>query len=127
MWKFFSECLDLLSNRQKLIRLADSSDLGWSVVKEYQNNPLASDSKDEKRMFRAEARANRKLKQRRFDRSRRMQRFQPYQSSATPTTPTGQLQGSALFQPLVSTDQEEGENPVFVLAVVKLGIGSTNV
>lgn len=117
-----SEGLNLLSNRQKLIRLADSSDLGWSVVKEYQTNPLASDSEDEKRMFRAEARANRKLKQRRFDRSRRMQRFQPYQSSATSTTSTGQLQGS-----VIRTDQAEGENQVFVLVVVKPGTGNTNV
>ena len=52
-----SEGLDLISNRQKVIRLADSSELGWSVVKEYQSNPLASDSEDEKRMMQAEARA----------------------------------------------------------------------
>ena len=66
------EGLDLLSNRQKVIRLADSSDLGWSVVKEYQANLLASDSEDEKRMMRAEARASRKLKERRFEKARRM-------------------------------------------------------
>ena len=52
--------LDLISNSQAVISLADSSDLGWSVVKEYQSNPLAFDSKDEKRMMRAEARASRK-------------------------------------------------------------------
>ena len=67
-----SEGLDLISSRQKVIRLADSSDLGWSVVKEYQANPLASDSEDEKRMMKAEARASRKLKQRRFEKARRM-------------------------------------------------------
>ena len=88
-----SEGLDLLSNRQKVIRLADSSDLGWSVVKEYQANPLASDSEDEKRMMLAEARASRKLKQRRFEKSHRMpQGFQPHTATVTATTTSGQLQ-----------------------------------
>ena len=90
-----SEGLDLLSYRQKVIGLADSSDLGWSAVKEYQADPLASDSKDEKHMMRAEDRASRKLKQRRFKKARHMpQRFQPYkQPTATLTaTTSGQLQ-----------------------------------
>ena len=90
-----SEGLDLLSNRQKVIRLADSCDLGWSVVKEYQANPLASYSEDEKRMMRAEARASRKLKERRFEKARRMpHRFQPYQQPTATLTATtsGQLQ-----------------------------------
>ena len=81
-----SEGLDLISNRQKLIRPADSSELGWSVVKEYSVNPLASDSEDEKRIMRAETRASRKLKQRKFDRMRRFQRNLPYPPPATATT-----------------------------------------
>ena len=35
-----SESLDLLSIRQKVIPLADSSDLGWFVVKQYQTSWL---------------------------------------------------------------------------------------
>jgi hypothetical protein len=36
----------LLNNRQKIIKFADSSDLGWRVVQEYEANPLADDSDD---------------------------------------------------------------------------------
>jgi hypothetical protein len=33
-----------------MIKLADSSELGWKVVQEYESNPIADDSEDEKRM-----------------------------------------------------------------------------
>ena len=52
----------MLSHRQRLIQLADRSELGWRVVQEYKTNPLAEDSEDEKRMYKAEAQATRKLK-----------------------------------------------------------------
>jgi hypothetical protein len=42
--------------------IADSSDLGWRVVQEYEANPLADESNDEKKLFKAEARAERKVK-----------------------------------------------------------------
>ncbi|KAH3705481.1 hypothetical protein DPMN_080556 [Dreissena polymorpha] len=56
---FFVFCPD------QTTRLADESELGWRFVSEYESNPLASDSEDEKRMNRAEARANKKLKAKR--------------------------------------------------------------
>ena len=109
-----SEGLDLISNRQKVIRLADSSELGWSVVKEYQSNPLASDSEDKKRMMRAEARASRKMKQRRFERSRRMQRFQPfpqgYQSTSATAT-SGQFQQGTNIPTVNSVRSGRGRRP----------------
>jgi hypothetical protein len=43
-----------IKERQKLIRLADRSELGWGVVKEYIADDLASDSGDEKRIRKAE-------------------------------------------------------------------------
>ncbi|XP_052251470.1 uncharacterized protein LOC127858378 [Dreissena polymorpha] len=46
-----------LRHRQKLILMADTSELGWRVVNEYATNPIASDSEDEKRIQKAEARA----------------------------------------------------------------------
>jgi hypothetical protein len=60
--EYISEGLSLLSNRQKLIRIAYFSELGWSVVKKYQSYSLASDSEDEKKLAHAESRANRKWK-----------------------------------------------------------------
>ncbi len=53
------------------------SELAWMVVNEYQSNPLAEDFDDERRMFKAEARAARKVKSGR-GRSRGRSRFAPY-------------------------------------------------
>jgi hypothetical protein len=53
---------ELLKRRQKLVLLADTSDLGRKMVKEYETNSIASDSDDERRIFKAEARASRKAK-----------------------------------------------------------------
>jgi hypothetical protein len=57
-----AEGMSLLNCRQKIIKIADSSDLGWRVVQEHEANPLADDSDDEKKLFKAEARAERKVK-----------------------------------------------------------------
>jgi hypothetical protein len=53
--------MDLMKNRQKLIKLADSSDAGWRVVDEYVSIPLAEDSDDEKKIYKAQTRAESKL------------------------------------------------------------------
>ena len=53
---------ELINHRQKLIRIADEAEMGWKVVQEYDAHPLADDSEDEKRLYRAESRANRKAK-----------------------------------------------------------------
>ena len=54
---------DLLKEHQKHILLADKSEYGWSTVKEYEKSEIADDSDDEKKMFKAEARAKAHLKQ----------------------------------------------------------------
>ena len=51
----------MLNYRQKIIQLADSSELDWRLVKEYEAHPIANDSDDEKRIFKAEVRATRKM------------------------------------------------------------------
>lgn len=51
-----------INHRQKFIKVADSSELGCRVVHEYESNPLASDSDDEKRLYKAEKRVERKAK-----------------------------------------------------------------
>ena len=48
------EALIALKQRQKLIKVADRSSLGWATVKEYIADDLADDSDDEKRLRKAE-------------------------------------------------------------------------
>ena len=53
----------LLHKRQKLIKLADSSEAGWDAVQEYEYQDIASDDEDDKKIRYARAAANRKRKQ----------------------------------------------------------------
>lgn len=73
---------DLLKHRQKIIKLADQSEHGWRTVAEYETNPIASDSDDEKRIYRAEVRASRKS---RFDRGGRRGRLRGHPYRRAPT------------------------------------------
>ena len=59
-----AEGIDIVTHREKLVKLADSSEsaAGWRVVQEYQANPLAEDSEDEKRISKAQNRADKKVK-----------------------------------------------------------------
>ena len=52
---------DALAHRQKLIRVADRSELGWAVVAVYEANSLAVDSDDKEARERAERTAERKV------------------------------------------------------------------
>ena len=49
--------------KQKHILLADKTDFGWSLIREYKRNDLAEDSDDEKKIIREEARARTQAKQ----------------------------------------------------------------
>ena len=53
----------LVKRRIKLIKLADKSEYGWATVKEYESDELASDSEDEKRIYRSERRAEKRVRQ----------------------------------------------------------------
>ena len=55
---------ELLGECQKLIKIADRSELGWGVVAEYTADELAVDSDDEKRLEKAERAAERKAARR---------------------------------------------------------------
>ena len=57
--------LQAIACRQKHIKLADRSELGWQVVAAYESDDLASDSDDEKRLFKAEKEAERRSKRKR--------------------------------------------------------------
>lgn len=72
-----AEGMDIINHRQKIIKIADSSELGWRVVQEYEANPLADDSDDEKKLFKAETRAERKMKAAKTKKAK-MSRTHPY-------------------------------------------------
>ena len=80
-----SEAEEKLKSRNKLIRIADSSEGGWETVRQYEASPLADDSEDESRLKRAESRAIRKKNQKRPITNRKTARYSPYPSNA----PTG--------------------------------------
>ena len=52
---------NIILHRQKLIKLADSSENGWRFVDEYERNELAENYDDEKKIQKAEYRAPRKM------------------------------------------------------------------
>lgn len=60
--------LVLLHKRQKLIKLADSSEAGWDAVQEYESQDIASDDEDDKKIRNARAASNRKRKQKERER-----------------------------------------------------------
>ncbi|XP_070536512.1 uncharacterized protein [Ptychodera flava] len=73
--------MTLLSHRQKLVRMADKSDLGWALVEEYETHELAEGSDDEKRIFKAEARAAKKRREQQAKRRNKVfnnVRWSPY-------------------------------------------------
>ena len=55
---------EVVSKRIKVIKMADKSDFGLSMVNEYLWDELAPNSDDEKRMYRVERKAERKTKER---------------------------------------------------------------
>ena len=57
-----TEGTSLLTERQKLILLADKSEFGWKTVQEYIQHELAEDDQDGKKIRRAEERAEKSLK-----------------------------------------------------------------
>lgn len=57
-----NECCESLKKRNKHIRIADTTEGGWETVRQYEVNPVASDSDDESRINRAESRAVRRKK-----------------------------------------------------------------
>ena len=93
------EGIKALHTRQKLIRLADRSDLGWAVVDAYESDELASEDEDAKRMKEARRVADlkdQKEKKKKQAASRRGGRATnngwrmqplPYASNAAPMAP----------------------------------------
>ena len=81
-----AEGIKLLNERQKLIKIADSSPLGWKVVAEYQANPIADDSEDEKKIIKAQNKAEKKEKQRVQRKPHYIPRQHPYKKDDETST-----------------------------------------
>ena len=60
-----TEGVELIYNRQKLVKLADSSKNVWRTVQEYTQYELAENEEDEIRIFKAELRTERKMREER--------------------------------------------------------------
>ena len=88
----------LLSERQKLIKIADRSVNGWSVVAEYTADELADDSEDEKRIEKAEKAAERKAG------LRKRKRAQPVVRQTPPARAT-RYAAQQLYYPMPSAPQ----------------------
>lgn len=58
----------LINVRQKNVLIADKSEHGWATVAKYEEDKLADNSDDKKRLFRPEVKAGRKLKPKRPER-----------------------------------------------------------
>ena len=68
-----------LTHRQKLIKVADRSELGWAVVAEYETDALADNPDDERRLENAEKAAERKMlaKKRELDAATKLKKVEP--------------------------------------------------
>ena len=77
-----------------MIKLADQSELGWRVVQEYVTNPIADDSEDEKRMNRAQFRAERKSK---AEKATKKSRHVPYNKERASDEKGGNLKPGRCF------------------------------
>ncbi|VDI61329.1 Hypothetical predicted protein [Mytilus galloprovincialis] len=83
-----------VNRRNELIRIADKLQAGWSTVREYESDDLASDSEDEKRLRQAENRALKTSKEKKT-------RGKPYSKlSATISRPANSTDTSnSYYQP----------------------------
>ena len=95
--------------------MADSSELGWRVVQEYTTNPLADDSEDDKKILRAQTRAERKSKAEKAKRKRPT----PYIRTAAKATSS-----SSIVSMLVENRQSD---LVYVTTASSLVTGNMNV
>lgn len=66
--QFLKKGSAMIAERQKLIKIADRSDQGWKTADEYERDPVASDSDDEKRIRKAETAAEKKATRERLKR-----------------------------------------------------------
>ena len=95
--EILQDMLRSVKRRNKLIRMADRSEAGWDVVLEYEDDELASDSEDDRKMRRAESTA---LRKRKTKLQKRMPRMIPGQNHTwTPNSATASNHQQQPFRP----------------------------
>ena len=94
----------MIEQRQKVIRLADESELGWKLVDEYMQSEIASDEVDQKKIHRAQSRAHGKAK---LDRGERGRRYMPYRSRSSHPVETMSYQAYQARQQPVQKQQQQ--------------------
>ena len=107
----------LIAERQKLIKIADRSDLGWAVVAEYTADELAEDSDDEKRLEKAERAAERRAAKRKKTAPER--RTKPYSRPQQ----SQQLQAATPSTPAFMTPVQKRSLPITPLPQRQSGVG----
>ena len=90
-----NEGTKVLAVQQKHIRIADRLDLGWAVVQAYMDDELASDSDDERKLFKASQEAQQTVKRKRAESAAAAatkRRAVPSHASGEPQTQAGPSQ-----------------------------------
>mgnify|MGYP000432886512 FL=1 len=116
----------------KVIKIADKSQYSWATAQEYLSDELASDSEDEKRLFRSERKAEKKVKdaQKKHSQMYQHQRFQPYppfnpnHRSSLPTSDANSNTGSRFGRYLGVRGRQIG--PCFKISVSLLWLWFLN-
>ena len=98
---------DLIKERQKLIKIADRSEHGWATVEEYVADELADNSDDEKRLYKAEARAGRKVNKSKIKKKSIIRRNLPWSQQTQSQTQSKPNSGSV---PSLATPYSAGQS-----------------
>ena len=94
-----TDICDKLKSRNKLIRIADTSAGGWATVREYEQNEIADNSDDEKRIRQAENRAIKHIKDKGKIRTTPYSRYSTPARSETRPNPNSNYVRSSTPQP----------------------------
>ena len=94
-----TDICDKLKSRNKLIRIADTSAGGWATVREYEQNEIADNSDDEKRIRQAENRAIKHIKDKGKFRTTPYSRYSTPARSETRPNPNSNYVRSSTPQP----------------------------
>ena len=106
----------MIKQRQRIIRLADESELGWKVVDEYMQSEIASDEEDQK-----------KITGHKLGHELRQSLSMKHEASVTCHTDKGRQRQLLIRHISRGHNNSISKNLAFVICVVKSGIGRPTV